>query len=227
MQKLYLGLKKTLPMCLLMISISCNTPSKEQQSRISPIEEASLEIKDNQIEGYISLDELKHLMAIKAVFDSSLCFQGTIENLEDCYLSHAQSYSYDMVKQIEQLNQNYPYNTAFELNKVKVHADGLNFLSKNCGFQNEKTGEIVNFYCLKNKSSFIDYLTELGEDNALIQIYQENYTKNKVVSNDIKKRIGATGQFELDFERLDHQIFYLFYHLMINEEVKARQKISN
>lgn len=177
------------------------------------------------ISEYLTDGEIKSFLEIKSVFDKAICFEGKIKQISDCYLSHAQAYGYDAVKQVEQINKNYPYHTDFDLTQMKSSADSLNFLTLNCGFQNEKTGAIVNFYCLKNEGGFMDYLEALGESNSVIKEYHKEYSTYKQVSNDFKKRASFLLQHELDLEQFDHQIFYMFYHLMINEEVQAQKKI--
>ena len=62
--------------------------------------------------------------------------------------------------------------------------------------------------------------------NTLIASIQEDYKTNKTITNQTKQSITLNSKEDLDFTKIEHQIFYLFFHVFANEERLAVEKVN-
>lgn len=174
------------------------------------------------------LDEksVEHILAIKKVFEQFLC-EGIRESVKNknCYLTHAQGFSYDFLHNVP-YTLNFPYDGKFEFAQMEEQAASLDFLTKNCGFQIQATGEMVNYYCMKSTGKWMDYLNHIGSTSSLIQNVRNSYAQAKTITQSIKQELVLQASNDLNFASEDHQIFYMMIHLLINEERIASEKIN-
>lgn len=180
--------------------------------------------KASILKDFLSENEIANLLQIKNVFDSRLCTNPD-NTITYCYKMHANMMAADLFNEIP-YTLNFPYDDSFDLSMIAGNVDALSFLTKKCGFQNEQTNEVIHFYCLKNKGSYMDFQKKVGETNSMIAFLQEDYVDNKAITPNARQRISISAQGELDFSNIDHQLVYMLFHLMVNEERIAYNKVT-
>lgn len=210
----------------------CSNASKPStnEAEVTTTENSPVEITTEEafaLPQFLDTASLNNLMAIKTVFEEFICDGiSASPNNKNCYLTHAQSFAYDFMNDIP-YTLNFPYDGTFDLSQVENEANGLSFLTKNCGFQDQSTGEVIHYHCMKAEGAWMDYLEYLGQSTDLIGNIQLIYKEAKTINSNIKQRLTLGAANDLDFGKEDHQIFYMMMHLLINEERIASEKIAN
>ncbi|NJL77484.1 MAG: hypothetical protein HC892_23035 [Saprospiraceae bacterium] len=207
-------------MVALLILVSCKNDNSASQ-RSADAQTATLAT----VSKFLTSEDVTHLLKIKTAFDKQLCGSAT-PDASTCYLSHAQEVAANFLNKLPYTN-NFPYDGSFDLSKVEKPASQLSFLTKNCGFQDSVTNNIIHYYCLKSQSKLMDYFEALSGSSTLIKNFYTEYKTTKTISIALKERFTLDTQSELDFKQVDHQIFYMLAHLMFNEERIAYEKLSD
>ena len=183
-------------------------------------------IPNNQFEQVFESQEEAAIGRIKKVFDKGL--KGTSKNrgLPYLYKEHAHRMRMDYFNKYP-YTLNYPYNDKFDLSVVKEEIPSLSFLTKKCGFQKEENDKTINiyYYCLKKEGAFINLLEDLGKENSLIVELHRDYVAKKHISKEIKQLLVMNSSDDFDFQRPEHQLVYMFYQILINEERLAANKL--
>ena len=192
-------------------------PVAEEQAAKTPTDSPALSLS------FLSEDEQVALQSLKQKFDAGIRPGFEQRPLSYAYEQHALRLSLDLLNE-ETSAQVFPYNGAFTLEQNKEQAQQLSFLSYYCGFQLSDGQSIVNYFCLKSSSDFMDYLAELGRTNEIINRVQEGYRSKKQFDPAIRQMVLLEASEGLDFENPGHQLFYFMYHSMINEEYQANLK---
>lgn len=169
--------------------------------------------------------ELTAMQHIKHAFDEGL--KGTSKNRDLPYLykDHANRMRLDYFNKYP-YTLNYPYNGKFDLSQVKQDVPSLKFLTKKCGFQVEEGDEIIHYHCFKKESNFMDFMQTLGKDNSLIANLYKDYTTQMSITQNARQLLLINSSEELDFQKEEHQLVYMFYQILINEERLAAEKIK-
>lgn len=172
---------------------------------------------------FLSADEQLALQSLKQKFDEGIRPGFEQRPLSYAYAQHALRLSLDLLNE-ETFAQVFPYNGDFTLEQNKEQAQQLSFLSYYCGFQMPDGQSVINYFCLKSSSAFMDYLAELGRSNEIIDRAQNGYRTQKQFDPTIRQMVLLEADEGLDFENPGHQLFYFIYHSMINEEYQANLK---
>ena len=218
-----------------LILVACNdnnatsstTTEGQAVTTETSVKEVEVSTQENtDIFDFLSTEEVTAMRAIQKAFEQYIC-DGISEskNNKNCYLTHAQGFSFDVFNDIS-YKLSFPYNGVFDLSQVDEHVSKLQFLTKNCGFQNEDTGEIINYHCLKLESGWMDYLQILGESSSLIKEFHNGYQATKTVTPDMRQSLVLRASNDLNFEQEGDQLFYMLTHLLVNEEKIAHEKIK-
>ena len=179
---------------------------------------------DNLASTFFDAATFQQIKAIKQLFDEGLLEGYNNRSESYVYEQHALRMRLDLINNESYLAA-YPYNGKFDLSGKEDLVSGLPFLTKNCGFQNEKTNVIEHYYCLGLEGRYFDYLEQLLP-NTLIANFVEQYKKIKTINADMKYNIVMHSLEELDFNNLDHQLFYMLFHICVNEERIAVEKMK-
>lgn len=176
------------------------------------------------LSSFFSVSEINALQTIKKNFEKGITNEKFDRPLSYYYESHAQRLRLDLFNKFP-LTLNFPYNGDFSLSEVAAQVKELSFLTQKCGFQKEdKT--IQHYYCFKQSSNFMDFQKALSNENSFIDFLLKDYQSNKSLSTKVKEGILLTGDESFNFEIEEHQLVYLFYHLLINEERMALEKVN-
>lgn len=206
-------------MVVLLVLVSCKNDNSESEKETDVQEETLATVSQ-----FLTAADVSHLLTIKAAFDEQLC-GSTTPDASTCYLSHAQGVAANFFNKLPYTN-NFPYDGSFDLSKVAQDASQLSFLTKNCGFQDSVTNQIIHYYCLKSQSMLMDYFEVLSESSSLIKDFYTEYKTTKTISTALKEHFTLDPQSALDFKQVDHQIFYMLAHLMFNEERIAYKELG-
>ena len=177
------------------------------------------------ISNFFDEGQTKKLYSVKAQFDEAMCSQISYIEISDCYSTHAAILMADLTQDIP-FTANFPYTTDFAFSKFEQEFEDLEILSSKCGLQNPQNKEIVNFYCLYDVSPFMDYLAELGKATPFIKSIHELYQKAKGMPPSMRNDVVLSSKLELDFNKIDHQFFYMIMHLALNDEYIATQVLK-
>jgi len=203
-------------------SITTNLPRLEDEKQV--IE--STPINKNLLSTFFEETELKAMFKIKEQFDLGLSGGKDIKNITRLYENHAQRMRLDLFNNFP-YTLNFPYNGKFDLSDVDaLYLEQLRFINNKCGFQ-YANGTKSNFICLSSPSNYMEFLETIGKESSLVAFLFEDYTKNKTITNTAKQRILLDSEKELDFTKIEHQIIYLFFHVFVNEERIALEKLES
>ncbi len=145
------------------------------------------------------------------------------ETVKDSYEYHCWKLRSDLL-QNNPISLNYPYNSNFTLTKDMTQ--GLSSIwTDKCGFKKED--EVINFFCIDVQQKVMDYFTALSEENGVIHYYTKSYKENKNFTPDEVKQLVMTSVEEMDFSRIDHQLFHMIFHLSLNDEQQASKKLAS
>lgn len=174
---------------------------------------------------YLLGDNWNATLAVKSAFDEGLSTGYGKRTIDYIYQQHALRLKLDVLQK-ESFAHLYPYNDAFKLEDHQELVDKLPFITKKCGFQDVEKGKTIHYYCLSLEGGFLDFLTDLGKDNQLIASFASNYRQNKSLDRNVYQDILISGESELNFQNLDHQLFYSFVHILTHEEVLATKRFA-
>jgi len=206
-----------------------------QQDMTGPTKNKELPIsskgnsQSNNKEAFYSIfkqkSEVTAINRIKHVFDEGLRGNSEKRDLAYLYKDHAQRMRLDYFNKYP-YTLNYPYNGKFDLNHVKEDLPQLSFLTNKCGFQSKDGKKTVHYYCFKKESEFMKLMETLGKDNSLIASLHNDYAAQKHISQQTRNLLLMNSYEDLDFQKKEHQLIYMFYQILINEERLAAEKIK-
>lgn len=209
---------------ILLLVLAC-TPDAIQETKKGSIAQSTTTIISNkQWEQFFDSQETAAITRIKQVFDEGLKGSSKKRDLPYIYKDHAQRMRMDYFNKYP-YTLNYPYNDKFDLSVVQEEIPSLSFLTKKCGFQKPDIGSTIHYYCLKKEGTFIKFLEDLGKENTLIANLHKDYTSKKHISKEVKQMLVVNSYDELDFQKPEHQLVYMLYQILINEERLAANKI--
>ena len=211
--------------------ISCQNNVEDQQNAMhSPVtgsvDSVSQTTKTNsskELSDFLSPNDVSALHAIKKAFDVGLSSGNNNPDLGDIYHQHAIRMKLNFLNQ-EPYNTLYPYNNTFDLSEVGEAAAQTQVFSHKCGFLNQQTKETFHHYCLDVASPYFDYLAHLATDNTFIDHFQKRYREVKTIGQEAKQAMLLNGDESLDFSLPAHQMFYMLFHIVVNEERMALEK---
>jgi len=235
-----LKITSTFVLCCLLIACNQNhleAPTEQKE----PIEKSAKEItttsekvvaqnsengSSKTLSQYFNETELAAIAAIKKTFDKGLGENSKDRGIPYLYEYHANRMRQDYFNKFP-YTLNYPFNDKFDLTAVEKEVPQLTgFLTNKCGFQAGESGEIIHYYCLKNEGPFMDLMQDLGKSNALIASLHTDYMQQKSISPNVKQQLLMNSKETLDFEKAEHQVIYMFYQILINEERLAADKMQ-
>lgn len=187
-------------------------------------EESLINDSNDLIAQYFTPSEIETIRQIKEVYDNGLRGQSE-KAIASLYAEHALRMRLDLFNNYP-YTLNYPYNGKFDLSMAVIDMDKLSFLSYSCGFM-DKNDKKINHYCFKDDSNFMRFMESLGKDNALIAMLYEDYLSKKTISPAAKQGLVMGSEEKLNFDKQEHQLVYMFYQILVNEERLAVNKISS
>lgn len=223
--------KKSLILLVLLFIFSCQNEVEIKEPVTTPTIEETEEIKSTHLEGITLIKTIflgkkaEAMLSIKQAFDTGLANGKPIEDYAKLYKNHAHRMRADYFNKFP-YTLNFPFNDKFDLRQEVEATKELSFLTNKCGFQNGDTGEIIHYLCLDSESNYMTFLEQLGERNPLIQSIAEDYKKKKSITAEAKYNMLINSYEKLDFEQVDHQIFYAFFQILVNEERLAAEKVK-
>lgn len=109
-----------------------------------------------------------------------------------------------------------------------ANVEGVDFLSSKCGFQDSRSGHTVNFICLFQESSLVDFLNSFGAENTMVNAFIRGVENNYgTLPADYLTRIAIRGGSELDLKLPTHRLFYALVHFLLVEEMDAKEAIRS
>jgi len=72
----------------------------------------------------------------------------------------------------------------------------------------------------------MELMQNLGKENPLIASLHTDYLQQKTISQNAKQQLLMDSQETFDFEKEAHQLIYMFYQILINEERLAVEKVK-
>ena len=174
---------------------------------------------------YFTKAEITAIVAIKQTFDKGLGANSKDRGTPYLYTYHANRMRGDYFNKFP-YTLNFPYNDKFDLEGLENEVQQLGrFITNKCGFQGKGNGEIIHYYCLKKEGPFMGLMQSLGKDNSLIASLHTDYIQQKSISKNAKQQLLMDSVENLDFDKAEHQLIYMFYQILINEERLATNKI--
>jgi len=229
---MHLKITSILTLCCLLIA--CNqspldTTEAEKELTKTPaqaITEKSEKGIPQTWTSYFTEAEVTAITAIKQTFDHGLGDNNKDRGTAYLYTYHANRMRADYFNKYP-YTLNYPYNGKFDLSLVKKEMPQLTrFLTNKCGFQAGENGEVIHFYCLKDEGPLMELMQNLGKENSLIASLHNDYFQQKSISQNAKEQLLMNAKETLDFEKEAHQLIYMFYQILRNEERLAIDKVN-
>jgi len=165
------------------------------------------------------------LNKIKEEYETGIKDGFSFPILGEAYKYNSSMFRTDILNDIP-YTLTFPYNGKFDLTKHEERVKSMGFFSKKCGFGDKQTDEIIHYWCLSLDETFFSYLDELGKDNEFIKNFAEGYQRSKGITNEMKQRLIWLDEMTIDFNNYDHQVFYMLFHVLINEERIAYEKVK-
>lgn len=211
--------KASLLVVIISLVFACQENAKKE---VKQKENSSLDTKEIPLNStantFFDKEVFQNLFKLKERFDKELSKGISDRPLSYIYEQHALRIRLDILNE-EPYVHIYPYNERSSLSDQKKIIDQITFLTDKCGFLNEKTGEKINYYCFSiEEGGYFDYLSKINPPNELIDSFREGYLKEKSINPNIRNLVLMQALDVLDFENIDHQIFYFLFHLSIQEE---------
>lgn len=197
-----------------------------EEKKIESKEKSSIEIKGEELfKEHFTSEEQALILKIKVAYEGGIVDGFTFDNIGEAYTYNSTVLRGDLFNEIPH-TLTFPYNGKFTLSTFEKELPKLSFITKKCGFQDAKTKEVVNFYCPNLNENFFNYLDKVGKNNNLIQKFREEYLSTKTITDSIKQSMILNSTADLDFNNINHQIFYMLFHIFVNEEQKALEKVK-
>ena len=174
---------------------------------------------------FFSAEAINALNEIKAVFDQRISKGYGDRPPAYVYEQHALRMRMDYFDN-DPYTSVFPYNGEFDLSDLREAVKKLPFVTQKCGFQNPATKEVVNYYCFNTNPEFMQYLTKVGENSGLIKGFQQRYQDVKSIDPAMREAMLTQSVEEIDFANLDQQYFYMMFHILVNEERLALEKLK-
>lgn len=204
----------------LFILASCKNQTATQES--VTVQEVQMLTKT---EG-ITDEELEILSTIKSDFDSLLNIDNTTNRpLANQYQIHLAGLKSSFFKK-EPITLNLPYNNKLRLSKYDNLLLNSNLWSFKCGYNDEDGSSIVNFYCLNTSGPIFDYLQNSSANNLLIQEFIKSYVEVGDFTPSMQQNMILNTIEKLDFTNPDHQMFWVIYHISLNETMNANKAVK-
>lgn len=214
--------------CILFVCAMFSIPSCTNQENGNATKESTQVIKPQlpqKTEG-ISDKEIEILSKIKADFESIMNSDNNANtSLGDLYRLHLAGLG-DSFLQKNPISLNLPYNNKLRLAKYDDLLLNSNLWSFKCGYAGEDGNTILNYYCLDTAGSLFNYLKNSSPDNELIQNFVTTYTQAGDFTPNMQQSIILEAKRGLDFNNPDHQMFWVIYHLSLNEVMVANKAIQ-
>lgn len=206
--------------------ITIKEEPKNQKKEIVPANKPEIVVEKGELfTQYFTKEEQEALLKIKAFYEKGISDGFTFDEIGEAYDYNSGILRSDLFNEIPH-TVTFPYNGEFALAMFEKEIPKLSFVTKKCGFKDTKTENIINYYCPNLDKDFFAYLEELGKDNELIQVFYEEYLSQKIISNGIKQGMLFRSKDNLDFNNFNHQLFYMLFHVFVNEEQIALKKIQ-
>lgn len=218
-------------LCLIFISFSCQSPSNEsniQQAKKALHSSLTSEINNQNLDdtifqNFFDASEQEAFLSLKKAFDRGLCKKATEKTISERYQFHSWLIRSNMFDKIP-IYHTFPHDGSFQLDDSIVQEKLSSIWNNKCGFQ-KADDSILHYFCLDANNKVINYFKELSKNNKVIETFTNNYIKNKVLSpDDFQSYVLNTN--ELNFSKVDHQIFHMLFHVTINEEQQTMKKLS-
>lgn len=208
----------------LLITISCkNQDNQIDQKEVTKVQEAQMP----KITEGITAEEMAILITIKADFDALLNHENkTNRSLGEQYELHAAGLGNSFL-QNNPITLNLPYNNKIRLSDYDDLLLNSNLWSYKCGYQEEDGSQILNFYCLNTSGPIFNYLQNASPNNELIHNFITSYKKIGDFSPDIQQSTILNTPLNIDFNNPDHQMFWVIYHLSLNETMNASNELKS
>jgi len=174
---------------------------------------------------YFTSEEQEVLLKIKAFYEEGISDGFTFDNIGEAYDYNSGVLRSDLFNKIPH-TLTFPYNGKFALSMFEEEVAKLSFITKKCGFQDTKTNEIINYYCPSLDTEFFAYLAKIGERNAIVKTFHDEYLAQKAISNSMKESMILSSSENLELSNFNGQLFYMLFHVFVNEEQKAMEKIK-
>jgi len=71
----------------------------------------------------------------------------------------------------------------------------------------------------------MNLMQSLGKDNSLIAGLHTDYMQQKSISPTVKEQLLMNSKESLNFDKAEHQLIYMFYQILTNEERLATNKM--
>lgn len=216
---------------LILLLNSCQNESATKQAPQPQNAEAAVtqnmdkkEVTEPLFIQYFTPEEQEVLLKMKTFYENGISDDFTFEKIGEAYEYNSNVLRGDLFNKIPH-TLTFPYNGEFALSMFEQDLSKLSFITKKCGFQDAKTEEIINYHCLSLDEDFFAYLEKVAEGSSLIKNFHEEYMSQKVISNGMKENMILRSTEDLDVSNFNHQLFYMLFHVFVNEEQKAMEKI--
>lgn len=199
------------------------TESKEVKVEVDNL--AVVTTKSALFAKYFTTEEQAILLKIKAIYEKGISDGFTFDDIGEAYSYNAGVLKSDLFNKIPH-TLTFPYNGKFSLSTFEKEINKLSFITKKCGFQDTQTEKLINYYCPNLDEDFFAFLEEGSAGSKLIKDFHNDYMAQKVINNEIKRNMVLMSDEELDFDNFNHQLFYMLFHIYVNEEQKAMEKLK-
>lgn len=179
-----------------------------------------------ELSKWLADQEVSTLIDLKKNFDRGLMLNQGSADIARVYQFHAHGTRMEMMDQTT-LAHYFPYNGEFDQNEFRNRASQLDFLNKNCGFQIKTNKEELltfNHYCFNKDNQLFELYK--AEGSAFLNRIINEYQEAKAITPAMKQQFYFNAMDDLDMTRLEHQIFYMLFHVLVNEEIVTYKEVQ-
>ena len=199
---------------------SCHGSQEKTTTVLHPTVVAAIE------SDLLSEQDIQVLQPIKSGFDSILNINNTRQRpMGELYKFNSAGMSTSFFQQ-EPLSINFPYDNRLRLSQYEELLDDNRIWSYKCGYADSTNVTILNYYCLNTEGPIFDYFKALAPTNDIINAFVTDYLRAQDFTPAIQGQILMQGRDDLDFTNADHQLFWMIYHLSLNETMNAQKDLN-
>lgn len=165
---------------------------------------------------------IKTIQSLKRDFEKGLAGGASYDELSELYRFHAQRMKVDFLNRFP-FTENYPYVQKQQFIKPDMLAK-LPFLTDVCGYLINDSDK-VNFPCFTKENDLFTFFQEASESNSLITRVITEYNTALGVTPSIQNGLLMNSIDQLNFDREADQLFYAFFHIILNDEWVISQEL--
>lgn len=172
----------------------------------------------------LTAEEINALQSLVNQFELGLLEEYKTKDLTQAYQFLALGFRKEILDEGRPTGL-YPFKGGFNFSIFQDKAAQLSFLTDACGFQ-KTNQEVINYFCLKAESNFIDFYQNASTPNLFITNFLGSYQAAKQITPDMRRNLLMEPYDQIDFTNPTEKSFYVLCLLLVQAEIQAYEASS-